>query len=137
MQINYLMLPLASPDSTQEEELFFPAPIKVIFNRKPPETPADFPSYAVQLKRDAADLRAHLDSLAAKYPRVSERVRQFKLDLSNQTKLPNSIVKPLTAYSKGRVLGPKEKYYQIGDYAVIREGTQMRIIGIRFFSRLF
>jgi hypothetical protein len=43
----------------------------------------------------------------------------------------------LTAYSRGRVLGLKEQYYQIGDYAVIRENGQMRIVGIRFFSRLF
>jgi hypothetical protein len=43
----------------------------------------------------------------------------------------------LTAYSRGMVLGLKEQYYQIGDYAVIREDAQMRIIGIRFFSRLF
>jgi hypothetical protein len=46
-------------------------------------------------------------------------------------------VKPLTAYSRGQVLGLKEEYYQIGDYAVIREEREMRIIGIRFFSRLF
>ena len=137
MQIVYLMLPLASPDSNEEEALFFPPPIKAIFNRKPPEASADFASYAIQLKRDAADLRAHLDSLAANYPNVSERVRQFKSDLSKPTELPSQVVQPLTSYSKGQVLGPKEKYYQIGDYAVIREGTQMKIIGIRFFSRLF
>jgi hypothetical protein len=32
------------------------------------------------------------------------------------------------------VLSDKEEYYQIEDYAVIREGSEMRIIGIRFFS---
>jgi hypothetical protein len=35
------------------------------------------------------------------------------------------------------VLALDEKYYQIGDYAVIREGKTMKIVGIRFFSRLF
>ena len=50
---------------------------------------------------------------------------------------PSHVVKPLTAYSRGRVLDLNEEYYQIGDYAVIREGRAMRIIGIRFFSRLF
>ena len=137
MQIVYLMLPLASPDSSQEETLFFPPKIKTIFERKPPEAVNEFASYSLQLKRDASDFRAHLNELASRYPRVAERVRQFKLDLSKTPKLPTSRVKPLTSYSKGHVLGAKEKYYQIGDYAVIREGAQMRIIGIRFFSRLF
>lgn len=137
MQIVYLMLPLASPDSNEEEALFFPPPIKAIFTRKAPDAPAEFPSFAAQLKRDAVDLRAHLNKLAAADPRVAERVRQFKADLSKESTLPTSIVRPLTSYSRSHVLGPKEKYYQIGDYAVIREGTQMRIIGIRFFSRLF
>jgi hypothetical protein len=35
------------------------------------------------------------------------------------------------------VLDQKAEYYQIDNYAVIREGSEMRIIGIRFFSRLF
>jgi hypothetical protein len=137
MQIVYLMLPLASPDSNEEEALFFPPPIKAIFSRKAPEARAEFPSFAAQLKRDAEDLRAHLERLAANDPRVAARVRQFKADLSRESELPTSTVKPLTSYSKGHVLAPNEKYYQIGDYAVIREGTQMKIIGIRFFSRLF
>ena len=137
MQIVYLMLPLASPESNEEEALFFPPRIKAIFERKPPEAVSDFAAYALQLKRDATDFRAHLNELASRYPRVAERVRQFKLDLSRTPKLPASKVEPLTSYSRGHVLGPNEKYYQIGDYAVIREGAQMRIIGIRFFSRLF
>jgi len=137
MQILYLMLPLASPDSNEEEALFFPPQIKAIFERKPPPTAEEFPTYAQQLERDATNFRAHLNELAARYPRVAERVRKFKLDLSSTPKLPASRVGPLTSYSKGHVLGPDEKYYQIGDYAVIREGKQMKIIGIRFFSRLF
>ncbi|HEX3249255.1 MAG TPA: hypothetical protein VHS05_07490 [Pyrinomonadaceae bacterium] len=137
MEIVYLMLPLASPDSNEEEALFFPPAIKAIFERKPPPTAAEFPAYAQQLQRDATAFRAHLNELAGRYPRVAERVRQFKQDLSQIPKLPASKVEPLTSYSKGHVLGPNEKYYQIGDYAVIREGTQMKIIGIRFFSRLF
>jgi hypothetical protein len=64
-------------------------------------------------------------------------VRKFKLELTKIPKLPTGKVEPLTSYSKGHVLGPDEKYYQIGEYAVIREGTQMKVIGIRFFSRLF
>ena len=137
MQILYLMLPLASPDSNEEEVLFFPPQIKAIFERKTPPTPEEFPEYEQQLQRDATSFRTHLNQLASRYPRVAERVRKFKLELSNMPKLPASKVEPLTSYSKGRVLGPNEKYYQIGDYALIREGTRMKIIGIRFFSRLF
>ena len=137
MQILYLMLPLASPDSNEEEALFFPPQIKTIFQRNPPPTAEEFAAYAQQLERDASAFRAHLNELANRNPRVAERVCKFKLDLSKTPKLPASKVEPLTSYSKGHVLGPDEKYYQIGDYAVVREGTQMKIIGIRFFSRLF
>jgi hypothetical protein len=137
MQIVYLMLPLASPDSNDQEQEFFPPPIKAIFERKGPERPEDFASFSAQLKRDAAELRAHLNKLAAQDAAVAERLRSFKSDLSRVPQIPKHKVEPLTAYSKGRVLDVKDKYYQIGDYAVIREGGQMRIIGIRFFSRLF
>ena len=137
MQIVYLLLPLASPESEEVVALFFPPKIKAIFERKPPEAVSEFASYALQLKRDVTDFRAHLNALVNRYPSVAERVRQFKLDLAKTPKLPASKVEPLTSYSKGRVLGPEEKYYQIGDYAVIREGAEMKIIGIRFFSRLF
>jgi hypothetical protein len=137
MQIVYLMLPLASPDSDAEQVQFFPPAIKAIFERKPPPTTEDFSAYAQQLQQDASAFRAHLNQLAAQNRRVAERVRKFKLDLLQMPDLPASRVEPLTSYSKGQVLGPNEKYYQIGDYAVIREGREMKIIGIRFFSRLF
>lgn len=137
MQILYLMLPLASPNNSEEEDLFFPPAIKIIFERKPPQAVEDFPAFAAQIKRDAAELREHLNQLASHYPRVAERLREFKTDLSKKIELPEHKVRPLTAYSKGRVLGLSEEYYQIGDYAVIREGGHMRIVGIRFFSRLF
>jgi len=137
MQILYLMLPLASPENEGVEALFFPTKIKTILDRKAPETGDQFPSYAVQLKQDATDFRAHLNQLAERYPRVAERIRKFKSDLSQKSAPPSHGVKPLTAYSRGRVLGLKDEYYQIGDYAVIREGNEMKIIGIRFFSRLF
>ena len=137
MQIVYLMLPLASPDSNEEEAMFFPPAIKAIFERKPPDTSDEFPAYAQQLQKDASALRAHLNELAARYPRVAQRVRKFKQDLLQMPQLPASEMVPATSYGKGHVLEPDEKYYQIGDYAVIREGSEMKIIGIRFFSRLF
>lgn len=137
MQILYLMLPLASPTDNAEEELFFPPAIKATLERKPPQGVKDFRAYALQLKADATAFRAHLDELASRYSRVAERVRKFKADLAREITPPDRVVQPLTAYSRGRVLGLDEEYYQIGDYAVIREGKGMKIIGIRFFSRLF
>jgi hypothetical protein len=137
MQILYLILPLASPDDKEEEDLFFPPTMKATFEGKPPPAVEDFPAYVIQLKHAAAEFRAHVNQLASRYPAVSKRITQFKNDLSKKIELPQHVVKPLTAYSRGRVLGVHEKYYQIGDYAVIREGREMRIIGIRFFSRLF
>ncbi|HEX6649022.1 MAG TPA: hypothetical protein VF075_05770 [Pyrinomonadaceae bacterium] len=138
MQILYLMLPLASPDNNEEEALFFPPQVKIVMNRKPPKAASKFRAYSIQLQRDAAYFRAHLERLAKNHPAVAERIRKFKEEtLSTKIELPNDVVKTLTAYSRGRVLRVNEPYYQIGDYAVIREGNEMRIIGIRFLSRLF
>ncbi|HET6980003.1 MAG TPA: hypothetical protein VFI24_26965 [Pyrinomonadaceae bacterium] len=137
MQLLFLMMPLFSPNSGEEEATFFPPKFKETLNRKAPESAQEFASYAAQLRRDVADFRAHLDQLAQRYPNVAERIRDFKANLGNKLEPPAHVVKPLTSYSRGRVLGVKEQYYQIGDFAVIREGREMRIIGIRFFSRLF
>lgn len=137
MQLLFLMIPLFSPNSGEEEATFFPPKFKEALQREPRGAASEFASYAAQLKRDVADFRAHLDQLAQRNPNVAERIREFKRDLEKKVEPPAQQVKPLTAYSRGRVLGLKEQYYQIGDYAVIREGAQMRIIGIRFFSRLF
>jgi hypothetical protein len=138
MQIFFLMMPLMSPEDKREEALFFPLRIKNVFNRKPPRAASRFRAYTLQLKLDAAACRAHLERLAKEYPFVVERIREFKKEaLFTKLEPPNDIVKPLTAYSRGRVLGLNEPYYQIGNYAVVREGNEMRIIGIRFFTRLF
>ena len=137
MQILYLMLPLASPADDVEAQRFFPPPIKAIFERKGPDAANDFPAFAEQVKRDASDLRAHLNKLVATDPRVAERVRQFKKELATTIPRPQRRIEPLTSYSKGQVLPPKQPYYQIESYAVIRERGEMKIIGIRFFTRLF
>ena len=137
MQLLFLMMPLFSPNSGEEEATFFQPKFKDALGRQPPENASEFASYAGQLKRDVADFRTHVDQLAQRNPNVAERIREFKRSLEKRIEPPNQPVRPLTAYSRGRVLGLKEQYYQIGDYAVIREGAQMRIIGIRFFSRLF
>jgi len=137
MQLLFLMMPLFSPDSGEEEATFFPPRFKDVLKREPPEAVSEFASYAVQLRRDVVDFRAHLDQLAQRYPNVAERIREFKRDFAKKIEPPSQPLKPLTAYSRGRVLGLKEEYYQVGEYAVIREGREMRIIGIRFLMRLF
>lgn len=138
MQMFYLMLPLVSPESKEEEALFFPPGIRKIIERKPPRAVQQFRAYSLQLKRDAAQFRAHLDRLAKTHPSVAERIRKFKAEqFSKKLEPPDHTVKPLTAYSRGRVLGVNEPYYQINEYTVMREGSEMRIIGIRFFTRLF
>ena len=72
MQIVYLMLPLASPDSDEEQVLFFPPAIKAIFERKPPPTPEDFATYAEQLQQDAIAFRAHPELLIGARLRASK-----------------------------------------------------------------
>ena len=137
MQILFSTLPLMGPENKAQEDLFFPARFKAIFDRGVPKTAAEFPPFAAQVKRDAEDMRTRLNQLASRFREVAERVRNFKRDLTEEISVPdNYLVKPLTAYSKGNILGEQEEYYQIGDYAVIREQGQMKIIGIRFF-RLF
>ena len=137
MQILFLMLPLLSPTDDEEEQQFFPPAFKVVFERKPPAVPEEFASFATQLKRDAADFRAHVEKLAASDPKVAKRVRSFKEDLVKPLEIPTHLVQPLTAYSRGSVLPLNHKYYQISSFAVIRERGQMKIIGIRFITKLF
>ena len=138
MQLVYLMLPLASP-SDEEEAIFFPPDIKAMFTRKGPGSAQDFALFASQLERDATDFRSHLENLKAKYPSVSERIRKFKSELiSGDFRPPKStLVKPLKYDGGGQVLTKGESYYQIEGYTVVRESDEMKIAGIRFFTRLF
>ncbi|HEX6047164.1 MAG TPA: hypothetical protein VFZ22_21930 [Pyrinomonadaceae bacterium] len=137
-QLFFLMLPLIDAKDELDRAILFPTQIEAIFERLKSKDNKNLSAYAEQLHRDVTDFRAHLNDLAAKYPRVAEGIHKYKQSLSGKLEPPTSyVVKPLTAYSKGRVLALNEKYYQIESYAVIREGAEMRIIGIRFFSRLF
>lgn len=138
MQIFYLMMPLMSPATKREEALFFPPRMRAIFERKPPTTAGNFRAYSRQLKRDAVYARTHLEQLAKEHSFVAERIRKFKEEmLSEKFEPPAGIVEPLMAYSRGQVLRVDQPYYQIGNYAVFREGREMKIIGIRFFTKLF
>jgi hypothetical protein len=140
MQLFYLLVLIAGTANEVGRGVILPPSIQDIFNRvrAQPQDPKQIPLYAAQLARDVVEVRAHLVHLVANYPPFAFVVQKFKENLLMGLKPPDSyVVKPLTSYSKGRVLGLKEKYYQIEDYAVIRENGRMKIIGIRFFSRLF
>jgi len=137
MQIFYLMIPLFSP-SDEEAPVFFPPEIKAIIDRKGPGDARDFGAYVSQLERDATHFRAHLDQLAARDKSVAERIRKFKSEaLGGKVEPPGYKVELVTSTTTGGVLTADEPYYQAGDYVVIKENGQMRIVGIRFFSRLF
>ena len=102
-----------------------------------PKTPAELREYAAELKQDVMIVRAHLNQLAAKHDSVAEQIQKMKKGLAD-LKLPDTfVVQPLTSYRNTNVLRANEKYYDIGNYEVIRENGEMKIIGIRFFTRLF
>jgi hypothetical protein len=131
MQIFFYTLLLIDPDKSDAS---LPEPIKEIYSRGRPKTPEDFRLFTEMLKEDVVQLRTYLN----RDPAAAERMQNFKSALAKPLRVPkNFVVRPLTFYSKGRVLGGKERYYQIDSYSVIREGSEMKIIGIRFFNRLF
>ncbi|HKS08914.1 MAG TPA: NAD(P)/FAD-dependent oxidoreductase [Pyrinomonadaceae bacterium] len=132
-QTQLLFLTLLLIDE-EKKEASLPERIKAIYDRGKPRTIEEFRSYTDLLKQDIEELRTYLTN----EPAAARRILNFKTSLTKPIEVPqNYVVKPITYYSKGRVLSEKDEYYQIGDYAVIREGSEMRIIGIRFFSRLF
>ena len=132
-QLLLLSLPLLIVEDQPKEKLF-PPQFEEIFKQPRPKDPQQLRAFATQLKRDLADFRAHLDKLAATNPSVAEAVRELKKNLSQQSDPPAHVVKPLTAYSKGRVLLPAARYYDIDDCMVIREGAKMRMIGFIFLK---
>lgn len=137
MQIFYLTLLLSGPNE-EEEALFFPPEIKEIIERKPPKDTREFPSYVSQLERDAGIFRSHLNRLVALYPSAAERVSKFKSEaLSTRFEVPDEYrIKPKKGYFGAGVLGKNEDYYEIKGYIVARDGGRMRIVGIKFFTRL-
>jgi hypothetical protein len=138
-QLFWLMLMLIDADGKVEKDVLSPPEIDSVFDhfRVRPKTAQELKEYAAQLKQDVIVVKAHLNQLAAKHVSVAERVRDMKKGLS-ELKLPDTyVVKPLTSYRNSHVLRADEKYYQIGNYEVVRENGEMKIIGIRFFTRLF
>jgi hypothetical protein len=133
-QLLILLLPLAFGEPQVD---LAQTRIDEIFKRKRPEDPQKFQEYAAQLNRDVAAFRAYVEELAQANPNGAEQIRKYKEHLSKPLVLPNRVVKPMTAYSHGRVLRANEEYYQIDDCAVIREDGQMRLIGYTFLKMRF
>jgi hypothetical protein len=131
-QLFILMLPVVFIVSeNQKAEVLTPS-IEAIFDRKLPQDPGKIRDFADQLKRDVEEIRTHLDKVAARNPAVAKAVQEYKANLAKPIELPNHVVKPLTAYSKGHVLGVQEQYYQIDDCALAPEDGKMRMIGYTF-----
>jgi hypothetical protein len=138
MQIFYLTLPLASP-SDEEAALFFPPEIKVVLGRKPPDDSQGFHAYVSQLERDVISFRSHLERLMVNYSSVAERIRKFKSEAVTARFEPPDDYKvgPRHGYSGAGVLGKNEVYYEINGFIVASDQGKMRIVGLRFFNRLF
>lgn len=136
MQLLFSLL-LVLPDDEVDKAALLPPEIEDIYDRvrASPKDAQELREYAAQLKRDVVNVRSHVDGLVAKNPAIALRVRKLKEYLLTELKPPvNYLVKPLTSYSKGKALDLKDEYYRIDTYSVIREGGEMKIIGIRFFT---
>jgi hypothetical protein len=133
------MLPLVSPGGEGEAALFFPPDIEAVIKRETPDGARGFREYVSQLERDVARFRSHLERLSAEHASVAERVRKFKSDARSARFEPpgGHRVEPLRGYYRSQVLGKDEPYYEIDGCAVARERGRMRIVGLRFFNRLF
>jgi hypothetical protein len=130
MQMLILLLPLLG-----EDEKSLPPAINDIFDRGNPRTTEEFLEFTTQLKQDVANLRAHTKELVERSPAFAENLRNYKAFLAKPLQVPaNYIVKPITFYSKGHVLPNNVPYYRIADYSVIREGREMKLIGVQFFK---
>ena len=138
-QLFWLLIMIMAADEQVPKAELLTDEINSVYDRfrVRPKTQAELKDYASQLKQDVSVVRAHLNQLAAKHPAVAEQIEKMKQGVAD-LKLPDTyVVQPLTSYRNSNVLGPNEKYYQIGNYEVVREKGEMKIIGIRFFTRLF
>jgi len=138
MELFYLVLILAGP-SAEEAPIFFPPEIKAMLQHPAPADPRHFRSFVSQLDQDVARFRAHIDRLVARYPAVADRNREFKAGLLAAKFQPpgDRKIEPIIGYYRSDVLRKDEPYYEVGSYTIIKEGGRMRIIGIRFITRLF
>ena len=139
MQLFYLMLILAGPDNADQERSFFPPNIKQILDRKPADDPKEFGSFVSQMEQDVRTFSEHLDRLARENASVAARIQKFKTEVAAGPFEPpkDYLVKPQVSGDESRGLRKDEQYYSIEGYSVVREGVAMKIVSIRFFTRLF
>ena len=133
-QLLILMMPLMFADGDNTKPDCFRLRSKRCSNGSLRTIRKQHPAYADRLKRDIPVFRAHVEKVAEKNSSVAKNIQAYRAHLLTPVKPPNRVVKPMTGYSKGRVLRPAEKYYQIDDCAVIREDGQMRLIGYIFLK---
>lgn len=136
MQIFYLMLTLAV---AKDDAPVFSPEIEKIVKREVPSDVRQFPKYVLQLRQDADTFRAHFDKLVSSNPVVAESIRKLKSELlSEKLELPTDYkVEPTRGHYKYQALGPNQEFYEINNYILVKEQGKMRIVGIRFFMRLF
>jgi geranylgeranyl reductase family protein len=100
-QLLILLLPLVGV----EKEPSLPPAIDEIFDRGNPRTTEEFLQLATQLKHDVATVRAYVKQLSETDAAFAESLRSFKTNLAKPLEIPtNYVVRPITFYSKGRVL---------------------------------
>jgi hypothetical protein len=131
-QLLILLLPMLFAGAEDDKAELFPPPFEAMLEGKPPNDPLQLQAYAAQLKRYIPPFRTHVEKVKERNSSVAKNIQAYHAHLSKPVEPPNRVVKPMTGYSKGRVLRPDEKYYQIDDCALIREGGQMRLIGYTF-----
>src|SRR6185503_6513743 len=134
-QMFLLIAPLLYASEGDQQSIVFPPAIEALLDRSRPQDQKNLAAYLVQLQQGLKILRAHVDKLAATNIGLADKIRDLKNGLKKPLEPPaDHVVKPLTAFSHGRVIPLDAEYYQIGDYSVIREAGQMRLIHFRLFS---
>lgn len=139
MQIFYLMAALAAAKDKAPVPVFPDKFEEMLKRAAPPPDAKSFPKFVSQLKKDTQAFRAHFDDLVARYPALAEEVQKFKTGLlAGKFEPPATYeVLPMRGYYRSQVLKGDEHYYAIDGYSLIKEHGHMKIIGIRFFTRLF
>jgi hypothetical protein len=134
MQIFYLMLALAGAGKT-DSIIPLPPEIETIVRRDSPADAREFPAFVSQLEEDIAFLRSFIERASKENPAFAKSIEEFK---SEKFEPPVDYkVTPTRGYYRGKVLCGDENFYEINGYSLIREQGKMKIIGIRFFTKLF
>jgi hypothetical protein len=138
MQIFYLMLMLAGAGKTGAL-LPLPPEIERIARRASPAEARGFPAFVSQLEADARFLRSFIERAVRDYPAFAKSLRKFKAEIFREKFEPpvDYQIKPNRGYYRGKVIKSNEDYYEISGYSLVKEDGKMKIVGIRFFTRLF